>query len=150
MSAARPDLLPPGVTGTGAVVDQKLEWFGTFRGRGGFLFSPTMLLYATGGLAYGSLKTDITLGGFTPAGVPVFAAVSGSNTRVGWTIGGGGEWKFSPNWSAKLEYLYMDIGRTSNTAFLTTGPGTGVGVNLTSRVTDNIFRGGINYQFSAY
>ena len=143
-------VLPPGVTGTGAVVDQKLEWFGTLRGRAGFLFSPTALLYATGGLAYGSVETGILLAGFNAAGAPISATASGSNTRVGWTIGGGAEWKFSPNWSAKLEYLYMDIGRTSNTAFLTTAAGTGVGVNLTSRVTDNIFRAGINYQFSAY
>jgi outer membrane immunogenic protein len=39
--------------------------------------------------------------GFTPAGVPISATASGSNTRVGWTVGGGVEWKFSPNWSAK-------------------------------------------------
>jgi outer membrane immunogenic protein len=144
-------LVPPaGVLGTAALVDQKLEWFGTFRGRAGILVGPSALLYATGGLAYGSLQTGVTLAGFTPAGVPVSAAVSGSNTRVGWTVGGGAEWKFSPNWSAKIEYLYMDIGRTSNTAFLTTAAGTGIGVNVTSRVTDNIFRGGINYQFSTY
>jgi outer membrane immunogenic protein len=140
----------PGLTAAGAVVDQKLEWFGTVRGRAGFLFSPTTLLYATGGLAYGSLQTDVTVGGITPAGLAVSATASGSNTRVGWTVGGGAEWKFSPNWSAKLEYLYMDIGRTSNTAFLTTAAGTGIGVNLTSRVTDNIFRAGVNYQFSTY
>jgi outer membrane immunogenic protein len=143
-------LLPPGVTGTGAVVDQKLEWFGTFRGRGGILVGPTALLYATGGLAYGSVQTGILLAGFNAAGAPISATASGSSTRVGWTIGGGAEWKFSPNWSAKIEYLYMDIGRTSNTAFLTTAAGTGVGVNLTSRVTDNIFRAGVNYQFSTY
>ena len=120
------------------------------RGRAGFLFSPTALLYATGGLAYGSVETGILLAGFNAAGAPISATASGSNTRVGWTIGGGAEWKFSPNWSAKLEYLYMDIGRTSNTAFLTTAAGTGIGVNLTSRVTDNIIRAGFNYQFSAY
>lgn len=142
--------LPSGVIGTGAVVDQTLEWFGTFRGRAGFLVTPSALLYATGGLAYGSLQTDITLAGRTPAGVPISATASGSNIRVGWTVGGGVEWKFSPNWSAKLEYLYMDIERSSNTVFLTSPAGTGIGANLTSRVTDNIFRGGFNYQFSAY
>ena len=142
--------LPSGVTRTGAIVDQNLEWFGTFRGRAGFLVTPSALLYATGGLAYGSLKTDITLAGFTPAGVPISATASGSNTRVGWTVGGGVEWKFSPNWSAKVEYLYMDIGRTSGTAFLTTPAGAVIGANVTSRVTDNIIRGGFNYQFSTY
>ena len=135
---------------TGAVVDQKLEWFGTFRGRGGFLVGQGALLYATGGLAYGSVQTDVGLAGISAAGTSVFGAVSGSSTRAGWTVGGGVEWRFSPNWSAKIEYLYMDIGRTTNTAFLTTPAGTLFGANVTSRVTDNIIRGGINYQFSAF
>ena len=142
---------PSGVVRTGAVVDQNLEWFGTFRGRGGFLVGQSALLYATGGLAYGSLETGITLAGFTPGGVGITATRSGSNTRVGWTVGGGVEWKFSRNWSAKIEYLYMDIESTSNTAFLTSPAGTGgIGVNVSSRVTDNIIRGGFNYQFSSY
>ena len=135
---------------TGAVVDQKLEWFGTFRGRGGFLVGQSALLYVTGGLAYGSLQTDIALAGLTAAGAGIAATASGSSTRVGWTLGTGVEWKFSPNWSAKVEYLYMDIGNTTNTAFLTTPAGAVVGANVTSRVTDNIIRGGFNYQFSAY
>jgi len=135
---------------TGAVVDQKLEWFGTFRGRGGFLVGQAALLYVTGGLAYGSLQTDVALAGLTAAGVPIGATASGDSTRVGWTIGGGLEWKFARNWSGKLEYLYMDIGRTSGTAFLTTPAGTVIGANVTSRVTDNIIRGGFNYQFSTY
>ena len=142
--------LPSGVVGTGAIVDQELEWFGTFRGRGGFLVTPTALLYATGGLAYGSLETSLTLAGFTPGGVGITATRSGSSTRVGWTVGGGVEWKFRPGWSAKIEYLYMDIESTSNNVFLTSPAGTGIGANLTSRVTDNIIRGGFNYHFSAY
>ena len=142
-------LVPPGA-GSGAVVDQRLEWFGTFRGRGGFLVTPTALLYATGGLAYGSVETGVLLAGFNAAGAPISTTIVGESTRVGWTIGGGLEWKFARNWSGKLEYLYMDLGNTSNTVFLTTGPGAGIGANITSRVTDNIFRAGVNYQFSAY
>ena len=63
-------VLPAGVTGSSAVVDQKLEWFGTFRGRGGFLVTPTALLYATGGLAYGSVQTGVLLSGFNAVGTP--------------------------------------------------------------------------------
>jgi outer membrane immunogenic protein len=142
--------LPPGVVGSGAVIDQKLEWFGTFRGRGGFLVTPTALLYATGGLAYGSVQTGVLLTGNNAAGAPISTAFSGSNTRVGWTVGGGVEWKFARNWSGKLEYLYMDLGNTSNTAFLTTAAGVGIGANITSRVTDNIIRAGVNYQFATW
>jgi outer membrane immunogenic protein len=135
--------LPAGL-GTTAVIDQKLEWFGTFRGRIGVLVSPAFLLYATGGAAYGSLKTDVALATFTAQGLPVAVTASNSTTRFGWTLGLGGEWAFSSNWTAKIEYLYMDIGSVSSTALLA-APAIGATVN--ARVTDNILRGGINYRF---
>jgi len=62
------------------------------RGRAGYLITPTLLLYGTAGFAYG----DVT-------------AFQRSNTSTGWTAGGGAEWLFSPNWSAKVEYLYVDL-----------------------------------------
>src|SRR6266436_1748632 len=68
--------LPAGVTGTSLTVDQKIEWFGTFRARAGVLVVPSVLLYATGGLAYGSVKTDMTLAGVTPAALAVAATSS--------------------------------------------------------------------------
>ena len=111
---------------------------------------PTALLYATGGLAYGSVETDMPWPDLMPAGVPIATTFSGNNTRAGWTVGGGVEWKFARNWSGKIEYLYMDLGNTSNTAFLTTAAGAGIGANVTSRVTDNIIRAGVNYQFATY
>ena len=139
--------VPAGVLGTTAAVDQKLEWFGTLRGRLGILASPAVLLYATGGAAYGSLKTDLTLTSITPLGLPVSVTRSGSNSKFGWTLGGGIEAMFGSNWSGKLEYLYMDLGTVELTGV--TGVGFPIGVNLSTRVTDNIFRAGINYHFSA-
>ena len=68
-------------TGVGAALSDKLEWFGTFRGRGGVLVTPSVLLYATGGLAYGSLQTDLALSGFTATGAPVTIAGSRSTTN---------------------------------------------------------------------
>ena len=61
--------LPPGVTGTSLALDQSLEWFGTAGCAAASLASPRVLLYATGGLAYGEIKTTATLAGVTPAGV---------------------------------------------------------------------------------
>src|SRR5262245_40762928 len=58
---------PAGATGTTLTINQKLEWFGTVRLRAGMLFSPTTLVYVTGGFAYGSVKTSGLLSGFTPA-----------------------------------------------------------------------------------
>jgi len=123
-------------------LDQKLTWFGTVRGRVGILATPTVLFYATGGLAYGEVKTTETIG----AAAAVF---SNSDTRVGYTVGAGVEGVIGGNWTAKLEYLWVDLGRTSG-AFTTTIPALGGGVltsNYSSRITDNILRVGVNYKF---
>ena len=72
-----------------------------------------------------------------------------SNTRVGWTVGGGVEGAIGGNWTAKLEYLYMDLGRTSGTFETTVGAlgGGFLASNYNSRITDNILRVGVNYRF---
>ena len=135
---------------TAATLDDKLEWFGTFRGRGGVLVTPSVLLYVTGGLAYGSLQTEVALSAFTATGIPVTIGASRSTDKFGWTIGGGIETMFAANWSAKIEYLYMDLGSISNSVVLPAASGFPLGANVTSRVTDSIIRGGINYKFSTY
>ncbi|RXH29788.1 hypothetical protein XH99_11630 [Bradyrhizobium nanningense] len=127
-------------------------WFATFRGRAGLLADPSLLLYATGGLAVGEVKfgTQATLtaqlfdgNSNTPIGAPITVvgpAVSESKTRWGWTAGAGVEKKFNRNWSAKLEYLYIDLG--SSTYF-------GGTVNSTSvSFHDHVLRAGFNYAFS--
>jgi outer membrane immunogenic protein len=139
--------LPAGAA-TSAALNDKLEWFGTFRGRVGVLVAPSILLYATGGGAYGSVQTDVALATFTATGVPVTIASSRSTDRLGWTVGAGIEAMFAANWSAKLEYLYMDLGSISNSVVLPTAAGFPLAANVTSRVTDSIIRGGINYHFT--
>ena len=137
--------LPPAVVGATLSIDQRLEWFGTLRGRLGVLVTPSVLLYGTGGLAFGSVKTDAVLSSVTPAAVPVAAASSSSTTHAGWTLGGGIEAHLGGNWTGKAEYLYIDLGTFSTTVAL---PAALIGANINSRVTDNIFRVGINYHFS--
>ena len=134
----------PGAAVNVSPMDQKIEWFGTVRARAGFLAAPRVLLYATGGLAYGEVRTAETVG--TAAAATAFSA---TDTRVGWTVGAGVEGAIGGNWTAKLEYLYMDLGRTSG-SFLTTLPAFGGGVltsSYSSRITDNILRVGVNYRF---
>ena len=143
-----PTAAPAGSVASAALSD-KLEWFGTFRGRIGFLVTPTFLFYATGGGAYGSVKTDLALTGFTAAGLPVGVVGSTSSDRFGWTLGAGLETMFAPNWSAKFEYLYMDLGSVSNSVVVPTALGIPLGANVSTRITDNIVRAGINYHFSA-
>ena len=142
--------LPAGALGTSATLSQSIDWFGTVRGRVGMLVAPSVLAYVTGGLAYASVKSDLgistTLANVFPAGTLTAAALSSSTTRLGWTFGGGVEAKFARNWSGKLEYLYMDLG-TFNSSIGLTPPG--IVATVSSRVTDNIFRAGINYHFDA-
>lgn len=100
-----------------------IDWMGTVRGRLGWLFTPTFLLYGTGGLAYGGVYANAVhsaagTGTVSINGVPIFSVgapvIPGSgqysNTRVGWTAGGGFEWLVMPNWSVKAEALYYDLG----------------------------------------
>lgn len=84
-----------------------IDWFGTLRGRVGYSVLPQLLVYATGGLAYGGGANL-----FTYADAERREGESLQNpTRLGFAVGGGLEWAFRPDWSAKLEYLYVDLGR---------------------------------------
>jgi outer membrane immunogenic protein len=142
--------VPAGVTGTALNLTEKLEWFGTVRGRLGLLWTPSLLAYVTGGLAYGSIKTDAVLGVVNPGGAPVggivASAISSSHTNAGWTIGAGLEGRISGNWTAKIEYLYMDLGSV-NPVVLSGLVAAPIGARINSDVTDNIVRVGLNYKF---
>jgi outer membrane immunogenic protein len=137
---------------------KSLDYLGTVRGRLGWLFTPTLLVYGTGGLAYGGVSSNTSYFQLFvpfPNGVnPSFGAGSFSDTRVGWTAGGGLEWMFWPNWSAKVEYLYYDLGRVSYAAApaaLSTTAGAIFGANfgqVSTRFNGNIVRAGVNYHFN--
>ena len=106
-----------------------------------------MLFYGTGGLAFGEIKTTGRMTGFDGFGTPIASIGTSSTTRFGWTAGVGVEGKITQNWSAKLEYLYMDLGRYSSGPFTLAPAGSTIAANVSSRFTDNILRAGINYQF---
>lgn len=135
-----------------AALTQKLNWFGTARGRVGVLASPTVLLYATGGLAYGEVATGGSITGNNANGASITVAFPGtSSTRAGWTAGAGVEGRISGNWTAKLEYLYMDLGTVSAGPIATTilvPVRTNGAASYSSHFTDNILRVGLNYHFS--
>jgi outer membrane immunogenic protein len=148
--------LCPGAAGTlFGTASYRLPWFGTLRGRVGVTFD-RILLYATGGLAVGEVKADGTVGG--AALIPLTAG-SVSTTRAGWVFGGGIEGAIDRNWSIKAEYLHMDFGSLdqsiSASGVFTAVLGdfrTTLSQNLTSafhtRVTDDVFRVGVNYRFA--
>jgi outer membrane immunogenic protein len=145
-----------------ATADQRLQSFGTLRGRLGWVPVNPLLVYATGGLAYGQLKSGTALSEVVNGGCedrggcsisPGLGAVS--STRTGWTIGAGLEWMFLRNWTLKAEYLYFDLvgstsyGLTPIAVFNPDGPLATTAV--TSNSTDfkgSIFRVGLNYLFN--
>jgi outer membrane immunogenic protein len=104
----------------------KNEWFGTVRGRVGYAIDRVMP-YVTGGLAFGDV------------GATINGVTTSSDTNVGWTVGAGLEGALAPNWTAKIEYLYMDLGKTDCGVLLCTG----ANIDFTS----HIVRAGVNYKF---
>ncbi|MFY9629019.1 MAG: outer membrane beta-barrel protein [Methylocystis sp.] len=117
-------VLSPLVTGNGG--NLSLPWFGTVRGRAGYLATPTLLLYGTAGFAYGGVQ-----------------AFQRSNTSTGWTAGGGVEWMFLPHWTAKLEYLYVDLDSSG-----VNGAYTGWQLGNNHHPQLNVVRVGVNYLFN--
>jgi outer membrane immunogenic protein len=97
-------------------------WFGTVRGRVGYAFN-NIMFFGTGGLAFGELRAT-TFG------------VTESQTNAGWTLGAGAEMGIDRHWSAKIEYLYVDL---ANSNFVVTGASNGYRFGL--------IRAGINYRF---
>jgi outer membrane immunogenic protein len=138
----------PIIVPTTSLFGRELDDIGTVRGRIGYLSSPGLLWYATGGLAYGQIK--IGSAWICPACTPPANQINQtSNTSVGWTVGAGLEWQFMPRWSVKLEYLYVDLGSLSGTIAYNYTFVTGQTSTMTSRVNerDNIVRVGLNYKF---
>jgi outer membrane immunogenic protein len=104
------------------------SWLSTVRGRVGYAFGG-VLPYVTGGLAVGDIR----------AATPGFAGAT--DTNAGWTVGGGLEFALPGNWSAKAEYLHVDLGRFNC--------GANCAVAATDNVSmhDDIIRAGVNYRF---
>jgi outer membrane immunogenic protein len=126
---AIPGVLSRAYAGSGTV-NSYVDWWGTVRGRIGVTpLMPNLMLYATGGFAYGQVNTNFNYGsvrgisGFF--GLPysitsgAFGRASYDNVKYGWTVGGGFEYAplMFPNWSFKLEYDYVDLGTTTLSTF---------------------------------
>jgi outer membrane immunogenic protein len=115
----------------------KEKWLATARARFGYAVN-NLLFYGTGGYAGAGVQAAVK-NSFTNAVI-----VSSTTTRNGWTVGGGLEWGFAPNWSAKFEYLYMKFeeGQAFNALGLA-----GSGPRGSVPLDDNVVRAGINYRF---
>jgi outer membrane immunogenic protein len=116
--------------------DLHSNWYATLRGRLGFLADPRLLLYVTGGVAFGD--TSYSVNDFSGGGQG-----SLSQTHTGWTAGAGVEYMIAQNWTVKGEYLHIDLG--SKTYVI---PGTNQPDFLASiKPQYDLVRLGVNYKF---
>jgi len=106
----------------GTTCETRNSWLSTARGRIGYAFD-RFLPFVSGGAAFGDIQNNITGIG------------SATETRVGWTLGGGLEAAIAGPWSAKIEYLYADLGRGASV------------LGSDASFKTNIVRGGLNYRF---
>ncbi len=148
------------LTGAAAISHEaRIEWFGTVRGRLGVLINNGLLFYGTGGLAYGRVGVagNVSVSGIAPgfaAFGPSTNTFGASRTNTGFAAGAGLEGKlFSPNWTWRVEYLYVDLGSLDTLTSFAAASSSANASNLAgtvtthTRFTDNILRVGLNYQF---
>jgi len=128
---------------------QKLTWLGTVRARLGItVLNNTLLAFATGGLAYGRVVDSVQTIGVPNGAAGILVGASSDTARTGWTVGGGLEYAFLNDWSAKIEYLYYDLGSHTLTLDFAAVPGD-AGNTFTYKFRDNgnLVRIGLNRHF---
>jgi outer membrane immunogenic protein len=116
----------------GLTLTDKIQSFGSVTGRLGFTANAA-LFYVKGGYAWAENEVSASAFGLTG---------SESHVHSGWTVGGGLEYMFVPNWSGKIEYMYADY---SNVNYVTAAVPGGIGLG----VTVNTVKAGVNYHFGA-
>jgi outer membrane immunogenic protein len=147
-------------------VSKSVDYLGTVRGRVGYLITPSLFAYATAGLAYGGTNLSTYVWRNHETGMADNIGPGSSNRSQilsGWAAGGGFEWMFLQNCSAKVEYIYYDLGAPTNyigqNVFIWNGslPIQGIQSGQVSlahdfsahtRFNGNIVRAGVNYRFN--
>jgi outer membrane immunogenic protein len=144
----------------------EVDWFGTLRGRVGYLTSPDLLLFGTGGFAYGHVKTHLALVNATmdaafvnggaigflcgPVGSECFIGDS-SKVQTGYVIGAGFEYAFARSVSLKVEYSHVKLNSAQTLSVVAlSSNGHAIPGSVTATVSDiafNIVRLGFNYKF---
>jgi outer membrane immunogenic protein len=126
--------------GAGLTCRTEMNWMATITGRVGYAWN-NVLLYAKGGVAFVDEDHSVFL-----TGLPGLGAFTAGVTRTGWTVGAGLEYGFTPNWSAKIEYNFMDFGNDT-VGFTFPGVG-GPLLNLDIDQQVHVVKAGINYRFN--
>ena len=124
-------------------VENHSDYFGTVRGRAGWLATPQFLIYGTGGFAYAREEGSLS-------SINSFTTVMGSSTttKYGYAAGAGFEIMAVPHWMFRVEYLYLGLGNLSTTGVITAGTGpAGSTLTATQPIRENVLRAGLSYKF---
>lgn len=130
---------------------RSVDWLATARLRFGYTVTPSVLLYATGGLAVGGLDSSVTFTGLVDDGTVRLVPVTSNRqwTQVGYAVGAGGEAALTPNISVKLEYLFADLGdATREIGTYLNVPCCLQTASVREQVTVQMLRFGVNYRFA--
>lgn len=138
-------LTTPNGPGTFLRTEQDVHWFGTARGRIGFAPVCKLLIYGTGGFAYGNADYNAEAN-FASDGGPIFRT-SHDDTNVGWTVGGGIEYALSKHWTIKAEYLYVDLDDENRTVNPNSPNFAPLQVHNTWESQFHTVRAGLNFKF---
>jgi outer membrane immunogenic protein len=139
-------LLPfaPGNVNDVVNVSNRQGWLATIRPRAGLAFG-NGLIYVTGGVAFGEVDNSYQEIRLSTGQNRVTAL---NDTRTGWTVGAGAEWKFTPNWSVGVEYLHVDLGDTTVASPASVSQGLAFPASQTTfENKSDIVRAKINYHF---
>jgi opacity protein-like surface antigen len=137
---------PFGVIGTGRA---KVDWVSTVRTRFGFV-ADKALIYATGGLAIGQISQTVSTSVYDGSNISTWSREK-TSVRFGYAVGGGIEYAFDKNWSARGQYIYYDLGTSSYGTVAVPGNTVPAGITGTakSHIHGNIVSFGVNYKFDA-
>ncbi len=130
--------------GAATTMDATVDWLASFRGRLGYLVTPNVLAYATGGIAWGSVHYSATAS--DPA-TGYLASTAFSNTSDGFVVGGGLEWALTHHWSVRAEYLFYHLGNGTSTIVTPAAFPAFPSSFSWSRTNVDVARAGLSYKF---
>ena len=144
----------PGVLSTAlnTSVYQKVKWFSTARARVGYANDGAMIYVTGGGAWMGIDSTESINFFFTPGGPFAASAASFSDTKSGYSVGAGVEMRLWAGWTAKVEYLHLDVSGLTHSFFpgpFFVAPG-GSLTTTTGRIRDDLVRVGLNWKFGGW
>ena len=135
------NVVTPTATATGGA-ELSMRWFDALTGRIGYSWQPNSLLYFQGGAVWARIEADA----FVTTAAGTFAG-SASTTKTGWTIGGGWEYRFSPQWSVFIEGNYYDFGSRDRTIVTPAATACAAGCAFSAKTTAATALIGVNYRF---